>query len=148
LTTIALPDARDRHVVAIGIAAHATHLVRSIVDTLMPSRNDRCGKIARHITTKYICIKPPEDRVMKDQVHIRNAEAALLARALAQQTGKTISEVVLEALRQYRPGRRAPAPRRRIERWRRLLNEDRQRCAGKPETPLEALYDEVTGLPA
>lgn len=63
---------------------------------------------------------------MKDQVHIRNAEAAHLARALAQQSGKTISEVVLEALRQYRPGPRAPAPRQRIDHWRRLLSEDRK----------------------
>ncbi len=84
---------------------------------------------------------------MKDQVHIRNAEAAHLARTLAQQTGKTISDVVLEALRQYRPRRRVPAPRRRIEHWRRLLDEDRREQA-KSETSIEALYDETTGLPA
>jgi hypothetical protein len=36
---------------------------------------------------------------MKDRVHIRNAEAAGLARTLARQTGKTISDVVLDALR-------------------------------------------------
>jgi hypothetical protein len=51
---------------------------------------------------------------VKDQVHIRNAEAAHLARALARQTGRTISEIVLDALRQYRPGRRAPAQRKRV----------------------------------
>jgi Rv0623-like transcription factor len=45
---------------------------------------------------------------VRDQVHIRNAEAAQLARTLARQTGKTISEVVLDALRQYRP---QPRPR-------------------------------------
>jgi hypothetical protein len=84
---------------------------------------------------------------MKDQVHIRNAEAANLARALARQSGRTISEVVLDALRQYRPSRRAAVPRRRVERWRRLLGEDRARRARKPETPIEALYDEATGLP-
>jgi hypothetical protein len=84
---------------------------------------------------------------MKDQVHIRNAEAAHLARALARQTGRTISEVVLEALRQYRPGRRAPAPRKRVEHWRRLLREDRERGMAEPEIPIEALYDEATGLP-
>lgn len=84
---------------------------------------------------------------MKDQVHIRNAEAANLARALARQTGRTISEVVLDALRQYRPGRRGSAPRRRIEHWRRLLSEDRKGRTGTSETPLEALYDEATGLP-
>lgn len=84
---------------------------------------------------------------MKDQVHIRNAEAANLARALARQTGRTISDVVLEALRQYRPGRRPPASRRRIEHWRRLLGKDRDQRARKAEVPLEALYDEATGLP-
>jgi hypothetical protein len=82
---------------------------------------------------------------MKDQVHIRNPEAAHLARTLARQTGRTISEVVLEALRQYRPAPRASAPRKRVERWRRLLEKDRDRLV--PETPLEALYDEATGLP-
>jgi len=45
---------------------------------------------------------------VRDQVHIRNAEAAQLARALARQTGKTISAVALDALRQYRPRPHAP----------------------------------------
>lgn len=85
---------------------------------------------------------------MKDQVHIRNAEAAHLVRTLARQTGKTMSEIVLEALRQYRPGiRRTAVSRRRTERWRRLLREDRERGLARPETPIEALYDETTGLP-
>ncbi|HEU5020108.1 MAG TPA: type II toxin-antitoxin system VapB family antitoxin [Pseudolabrys sp.] len=85
---------------------------------------------------------------MKDQVHIRNAEAAHLVRTLARQTGKSMSEVVLEALRQYRPGGRRPAvSHRRTERWRRLLREDRERGMARPETPIEALYDETTGLP-
>lgn len=84
---------------------------------------------------------------MKDQVHIRNAEAAHLARALARQSGKTISEVVLEALRQYRPSRGAPARGRRIKHWRRLLDEDRKQLADRPDVPIELLYDEVTGLP-
>ncbi len=84
---------------------------------------------------------------MKDQVHIRNAEAAHLARSLARQTGRTISDVVLDALRQYRPGRRAPAPRRRVAQWQRLLADDRRRRAGTAETPIEALYDDATGLP-
>jgi hypothetical protein len=84
---------------------------------------------------------------VKDQVHIRNTEAAQLARMLARQTGKTISEVVLDALRQYRPSRRGGATRRRLEHWRRLLREDRKRGMAKPEIPIESLYDEVTGLP-
>lgn len=84
---------------------------------------------------------------MKDQVHVRNAEAAHLARALAQQTGRTISEVVLEALRQYRPRRRAPAGRRCVEHWRQLLREDRAKGISDPEIPIEAFYDDCTGLP-
>jgi hypothetical protein len=85
---------------------------------------------------------------MKDQVHIRNAEAAQLARALARQTGKTMSQVVLEALRQYRPRRRQPVPPKGVQLWRRLLREDRKRGLIKPEMPIEALYDKGTGLPA
>ena len=84
---------------------------------------------------------------MKDQVHIRNAEAAHLARALARQTGKTMSEVVLEALRQYRPSPPTLARSKRVGRWRRLLREDRDRGIAGPEVPVEALYDEATGLP-
>jgi hypothetical protein len=83
---------------------------------------------------------------VKDQVHIRNAEAAQLARTLARQTGKTIGDVVLDALRQYRPRRREPVPQKRVEFWRRLLRSDRKGMA-RPETPVEALYDEITGLP-
>jgi hypothetical protein len=85
---------------------------------------------------------------MKDQVHIRNAEAAELARALARQTGKTITEVVLDALRRYRP----PAARRtrkksEIERWHELLEKDWAQGRRDPEIPIEDLYDEETGLP-
>jgi hypothetical protein len=50
---------------------------------------------------------------MGDQVHIRNREAVTLAHALARQSGKSISDVVLEALRQYRlamPGPASPDP--------------------------------------
>jgi hypothetical protein len=78
---------------------------------------------------------------VRDQVHIRNAEAAQLAR----QTGKTISEVVLDALRQYRP---QPHPRdgNRVELWRQLLRRDRARLR-EPEAPIESFYNEETGLP-
>jgi|SRR5580658_2813291 hypothetical protein len=84
---------------------------------------------------------------VKDQVHIRNAEAAQLARALAHQTGRTISEIVLEALRQYRPLRHLSGGRRRVAHWQRLLREDRERGFARPEHPIEDLYDESTGLP-
>jgi hypothetical protein len=74
-------------------------------------------------------------------------------RALARQTGKSISTVVLEALRQYRPagggsgrrGRRS-AMVRKVERWRKLLRSDRQGLA-RTAAPIEAFYDDATGLP-
>jgi hypothetical protein len=83
---------------------------------------------------------------LNDQVYIRNAEAANLARTFARQTGKTISDVVLDALRQYRPERRAPARHRQVALWQRLLRKDRQRGVAKPERAIETLYDD-TGLP-
>lgn len=84
---------------------------------------------------------------MKDQVHIRNAEAAQLARSLARQTGRTISDVVLEALRQYRPAGARAAQRGRLKRWLQLLEKDRAQGRRVPEIPIEDLYDERTGLP-
>jgi len=83
---------------------------------------------------------------VKDQVHIRNAEAAQLARALARQTGKTISEVVLDALRRYRVAQGQPSPPDRIAQWRRLLRRDRARLI-RHEVPIEAFYNPDTGLP-
>jgi len=88
------------------------------------------------------------ETMVKDQVHIRNAEAAQLARSLARQTGKTINEIVLDALRQYRPTGRRKAPRKEVEAWRRLLRADRRQGLAQPEVPVEALYDDATGLPA
>jgi hypothetical protein len=85
--------------------------------------------------------------MMKDQVHIRNAEAAHLARTLARQARTTITEVVLDALRQYRPDHNGPSPRGRTEHWRRLLRDDRKRRTEKTEMPVEVLYDDTTGLP-
>jgi len=84
---------------------------------------------------------------MKDQVHIRNAEAAHLARTLARQTGKTMSEVVLDALRQYRPASSRTRRNQYVAHWLRLLEKDRAQGAPKAEIPIEALYDEATGLP-
>ena len=84
---------------------------------------------------------------MKDQVHIRNSEAAHLARTLAKQAGATISDVVLEALRQYRPRKPKRQPARVLSRWQKLLQADREALAGRSESPIESLYDEATGLP-
>jgi hypothetical protein len=83
---------------------------------------------------------------MKDQVHIRNAEAAQLARTLARSTGKPISQVVLEALRNYRPRRSSASSKKQITRWRRLLREDRKGLM-RPGTSIDEFYDEATGLP-
>ncbi|MBV8088615.1 MAG: type II toxin-antitoxin system VapB family antitoxin [Alphaproteobacteria bacterium] len=83
---------------------------------------------------------------MKDQLHIRNAEAAQLARALARQTGKTITEIVLDALRQYRCAQGQPSPPGRIKQWRRLLRRDKGRLI-RSEVPIEAFYNRDTGLP-
>lgn len=83
---------------------------------------------------------------MKDQVHIRNAEAAQRARMLARQTGRTISEIVLDALRQYRPSPRRRSADATMKQWRRLLREDRK-GRRRPEVPIESLYDKSTGLP-
>lgn len=90
---------------------------------------------------------PQEGRpFVKDQVHIRNAEAAQLARALARQTGRTMGDVVLDALRQYRPRPVPPEDGNRVARWRRLLRRDRARLT-RAEVPIEAFYDEDSGLP-
>jgi hypothetical protein len=83
---------------------------------------------------------------VRDQVHIRNAEAAQLARALARQTGKTISAVVLDALRQYRPRPHALERGNRVELWHRLLSRDRAHLT-RHEVPIESFYNEDTGLP-
>jgi len=85
---------------------------------------------------------------MKDQVHIRNAEAAHLARTLAQETGETINDVVLEALRQYRPKSFGAAPAGRVAKWNKLLRRDRKALRRGHEIPIEDLYDRKTGLPA
>ncbi len=84
---------------------------------------------------------------MADQVHIRNVGAAQLARSLARQTGKPISDVVLEALRQYRPGGPEPEAAARAADWRRILREDREGGVMHPQTPIDAFYDPATGLP-
>src|ERR1700757_162391 len=74
---------------------------------------------------------------VRDQVHIRNAEAAQLARALARQTGKTISEIVLDALRQYRPRPHAPEGGNRVGLWHQLLRRDRAHLT-LHEVPIES----------
>ena len=84
---------------------------------------------------------------MKDQVHIRNAEAAQLARALARQTGKTITEIVLDALRHYRGAQSQPSSPGGIKQWRRLLRRDQGRRLIQSEAPIEAFYNQDKGLP-
>ena len=103
-------------------------------------------RFARRSTCVPDAVLEQRDKTVKDQVHIRNAEAAQLARSLARQTGKTINEIVLDALRQYRPPAPSKAPRKEVQAWRRLLRADRDRGIAQPDTPIEALYDESTGL--
>ena len=88
----------------------------------------------------------PGVQPVRDQVHIRNAEAAQLAHSLARETGKTITDVVLDALRQNRGPRSQPSPPGRIKQWRRLLHRDQSRLI-RSEVPIEALYNQDTGLP-
>jgi hypothetical protein len=38
-------------------------------------------------------------------------------------------------------------PQHEVEAWRRLLQADRKPGVARPEVPVEALYDERTGLP-
>jgi hypothetical protein len=80
---------------------------------------------------------------MRDRIHIRNAEAAHLARRLARHAGRTITAVVLDALRQYRPNHHRPNMCGRVEHWRQLLRDDRGRRLEKAETPVEALYNDT-----
>jgi hypothetical protein len=96
----------------------------------------------------YFAVEKEKNCAMKDQVHIRNIEAAQLARTLARQTGKTINDVVLEALRQYHPRRPIDGDPERVADWRRILQEDREAGLAKPETPIEAFYNPTNGLPA
>jgi Rv0623-like transcription factor len=106
-----------------------------------------CGRVRRGSTyVPALRVVVRRKTHVKDQVHIRNAEAAQLARALARQTGRTIGQVVLDALRQYRPHPMPPEHGNRVARWRRLLRRDRARLT-RPEAPIEAFYDESTGLP-
>jgi len=109
-------------------------------------RLPRCDAGDIEVHGYLMSARAKEEASMKDQVHIRNAEAAQLARSLARQTGKTISAVVLDALRQYRPRLQVPERGDRIELWRRLLRRDRTRLK-RPEVSIETFYDEDTGLP-
>ena len=100
-----------------------------------------------HRVAGRLGVSQREKTSVKDQVHIRNVEAAQLARALARQTDKTIGEVVLDALRQYRPHHPGKRSAKEMETWRRLLRKDREGLT-EIETPIVSLYDEHTGLPA
>jgi hypothetical protein len=86
---------------------------------------------------------PFRDFAVRDRIHIRNAEVAHLARRLARHAGRTITDVVLDALRQYRSDHHGRNMRSRIEHWRRLLRDDRRRRLEKVDMPLEALYDDT-----
>jgi Rv0623-like transcription factor len=80
---------------------------------------------------------------VRDRIHIRNAEAADLARRLARHAGRMITAVVLDALRQYHSDHHGPNMRGRVDYWRQLLRDDRRRRLEKVETPVAALYDDT-----
>ncbi len=79
---------------------------------------------------------------MSDQVHIRDPESAELLRMFAAQTGRTMKEILRDALQRYRP---SPVPARSLSDLDYLLELDRAQLVANPES-LEDLYDE-DGLP-
>jgi hypothetical protein len=79
---------------------------------------------------------------MSDQIHIRDAETAQLLREAARQTGRSMTEVLREAVRGYVPRRSPPPTPVDIQR---LLAEDRAQLVDDSWT-IEDLYDE-DGLP-
>lgn len=84
---------------------------------------------------------------MTDQVHIRDAETAWLLRTLAKQSGMTMKAVLKDALKEYRPKKRAMDDSHgRGAELLRLAAQDRQRLVS-PEVPLESFYGTQSGLP-
>lgn len=79
---------------------------------------------------------------MSDQVHIRDAETAGLLRAYAAQTGRTMREILREAMLQYRP---QPKKTGSLSDLDYLLVEDWKRLKPNPGT-IEDMYDDQ-GLP-
>ena len=77
-----------------------------------------------------------------NQIHVRGAETAALLREAARQTGRTITEVLREAVRAYVPVRH-PAPKQ-VDPCR-LLARDHEQLVEKPGA-VDDPYD-ADGLP-
>jgi hypothetical protein len=83
---------------------------------------------------------------MTDQIHIRDGETVRLLRAMARQTGRSVTEVLREAVRAHAPAPRTTTP---VD-ARRLLADDRaqllERAGGGEVFGLDDLYG-ADGLP-
>lgn len=77
-------------------------------------------------------------------MNIKNQEAHDLALAIAREEGKTVTQVVLEALREWRATGPAERRRREIER---AVRELQGVCRGM-DLSTDELYDPETGMPA
>ena len=77
-----------------------------------------------------------------NEIHVRDAETAALLREAARQTGRTMTEVLREAVRAYVPVRQ-PAPKQVDAR--RLLARDHAQLVEKPRA-LDDLHG-ADGLP-
>lgn len=77
-------------------------------------------------------------------MNIKNQEAYDLARQLAREEGKSITQVVLEALRDRYRQLDAKERRRKFNQLRKEMAKDLE---GLKSTDIDDLYDEETGLP-
>jgi hypothetical protein len=87
-------------------------------------------------------MQPFQEPPMSDQVHIRDPESAELLRMFAAQTGRTMKDILRDALRTYTP---RPLQEGSLCDLDHLLALDWAQLKENPET-LDDLYDE-DGLP-
>jgi antitoxin VapB len=78
-------------------------------------------------------------------IYITNPEAEELARELAAQTGETITDVVIAALRDRRDRLREPSRDERLQRLRAITEQSAAIIAGR-RVDFDDLYDEF-GVP-
>lgn len=79
---------------------------------------------------------------MSDQIHVRDPESAQLLRMFAAQTGRTMRDILRDALRSYKPRRPSSASLSDLDY---LLEKDWAQLGPNPGT-IEDMYDEQ-GLP-
>lgn len=78
-------------------------------------------------------------------MNIKSEEAHRLAKELAQIEGRSMTQVVIDALRDRLRRQSAPARRAKAEK---ALQELRELLKGQPPLSTDDLYDPETGLPA